>query len=281
MGKTTTNDRQVTPMSVRWANDVEKNGDLPSKPNEETSDVSAMSDTSPTKGERRPINTKKKMLAVRAESASKISASSVKVAFKDSIEKQCGEKRSIFSSLSQFFCVPSSLKSEFSSKSLEEVYQHYYEHQKLDRFLYIILLVFLVNMALIAMYAAVFQEDSQTQINRVIITCVYGVFYLLLISLYLLKLFPARIFKWLPYIIWLGIFSELLVDQTVGYDPLTPSDSVAMFTFFSFINYVMLPARLVICAVFSLVIGIAHIIVSGTQARHNLLHLGQQVSPLY
>ena len=175
MGKTS-NDRQVTPMSVRWANDVEKDGGLHSKPNEETSDVSAVSEPSPTKGERRSITSKRQLLSVRAESASKISASSVKVAFKDSIEKECGEKRSFFASSSQFFCLPSSLKSEFSSKSLEEVYQHYYEHQKLDRFLYIILLVFLVNLALIAMYAAVFQEDSQTQINRVIITCVYGVF---------------------------------------------------------------------------------------------------------
>ena len=106
-------------------------------------------------------------------------------------------------------------------------------------------------------------------------------FNLLLISFYLLKLFPAHVVKWLPYIIWLGIFSELLVDQTVGYDPLTPSDSVAMFTFFSFINYVMLPARLVVCTGFSLVIGVAHIIVSATQARHNLQYLVQQVTSHY
>lgn len=264
--------------TVRWA-DVENGTDSPSKSKDNVSDVSVISSSNgQAKGNTSEKN--KAMLSVRTESASKISASSVKVAFKDSlVDKNRTEGETVTSSLKQMLCFPSSFKTEFSSKSLEEVYQHYFEQQKLDRFLHIIGLVFIVNMALVTMYAVVFQENNQTQINRVIITCVYGAFYLLLIGLQLLKLVPLRLLKWLPYIVWLGIYSELIVDLVCGYDPLTPSDSVGMFTFLCFITFVMLPARLPVCMAFALTASLTHVIISATLSTRNVSsYLGRQVS---
>lgn len=269
-------DGQTAPATVRWAPEIEQTS--PTKSKDDVSDVSVISSSSPTKTNSKESN--KAMLSARSESASKISASSVKVAFKDSMDKNCGGNRqTVSSSLRQFLCLPSSFKTEFSSKSLEAVYQHYYEQQKLDRFLYIIILVFTVNMALVAMYGAVFHENSQTQINRLIITCVHGVFYLVLIGLHVLKLVPSRLLKWLPYVVWLVIFLELIVDLVFGYDPLTPSDSVGMFTFLCFITFVMLPARLPVCLAFSLAASITHVIISGTLSTQNVSSfLGNQVS---
>lgn len=263
-----------TTNTVRWAPEVDRQ-----YPKDDVSDVSVLSTSSPTKPTAN--ENKKAMLSVRTESASKISTSSVKVAFKDSNEKNYtgSNNDENTSSFRQLLCLPSSFKTEFSSKSLEDVYQHYYEQQKLDQFLYIIILVFTVNMALVAMYGAIFHENSQTQINRLIITCVYGVFYLVLVGLYGLKLVPCRLMKCLPYIVWLGIFSELIVDLVFGYDPLTPSDSVGMFTFLCFITFVILPSRLPVCLAFSLAASVAHVIISGTISTQNVSSfLGHQVS---
>lgn len=259
--------------TVRWAPEVERHS-----PKDEVSDVSVLSTSSPTKPTGK--ENKKAMLSVRTESASKISTSSVKVAFKNSNGKNytSDNDEDNTSSFRQLLCLPSSFKTEFSSKSLEDVYQHYYEQQKLDRFLYIIILVFTVNLALVAMYGAVFHENSQTQINRLIITCVYGTFYLVLVGLYVLKLIPSRLMKRLPYLVWLGIFSELIVDLVFGYDPLTPSDSVGMFTFLCFITFVILPSRLPVCLAFSVTASLTHVIISGTISKQNVSSfLGQQV----
>ncbi|XP_048590688.1 adenylate cyclase type 3 [Nematostella vectensis] len=270
MGKTSGESR-ISPGSVRWAadlEDVEPTGEKHEKTKNPKMDSGKAGNN---------MESKKLAMNGRTKSASKISTSSVKVAFFRDQQQSCDTSNSVWTNVRRALRLPS-YKVELFSKPLEDIYHHYYEQQKLDRILYIILLVLLVNVALIAMYAAVFKKPSSyTQVSRLIVTGVYGAFYLLLVVLYASKLYPARLMKCLPYLVWLGIFSQLLVDQVLGYDPLTPSDSVGMFAFFSFISYVMLPARLALCAVFAIMISIAHLVVAGTQARMNLNYLGQQL----
>lgn len=217
----------------------------------------------------------------RNESSSKISTSCVKVAFatqqRPTSETSQHKNHSVLGSLGKHLCFP--FKVEFPSRNLELIYEHYYNAQKQNRILYIICLDFLVNLALLSMYCVFLDKSNPTEINRLIVTCFFGLLNLVLIALYAIKLLPDKLIKLLPYFVWFTVFCQLTVDLAIGYDPLVPSDSVGMFMFFMFITYVMLPARLPVCAGFAVFAGVGHLIVIGTVAQEKNLHyLERQVS---
>lgn len=267
---------RVSPAFVKWSDEVENNPNA-ARNNEKNN-------SSPEHGENSAassIKTTRTPNIDRSISESKISTSNVKVAFaKDNSHNitQTSKMRLIFASMGKLVCLPSCFKVEFSSRQLEEIYQRYYCRQKLDRILYIILLDFVVNLCLIAMYSAVFDKTNPTQVNRLIVTCTFCTVNLTFIVLYFLKLFPPRIFKLLPYIVWFTVFFQLQVDLALGYDPLVPSDSVGMFAFFMFISNVMLPASLPLCTALALLAGVGHVVITSILARQNREYFGLQVS---
>lgn len=269
---------RVSPAFVKWSDEIENN------PNAARSN--GKDSSSPEQGESSgasSLKTTRTQNIDRSISESKISTSNVKVAFaKDNSHNntQTSKMRLIFTSMGKLVCLPSCFKVEFASRQLEEIYQRYYCRQKLDRILYIILLDFVVNLCLIAMYSAVFNKSSSTQVSRLIVTCTFCAINLSFIVLYFLKLFPPRIFKWLPYIVWFTVFFQLQVDLAIGYDPLVPSDSVGMFAFFMFISNVMLPASLPLCTALALLAGIGHIVITSIFAKQNREYFGRQVSEL-
>lgn len=270
---------RVSPAFVKWSDEIENN------PNAARSNGKGSS--SPEQGEgstTSSVKTLRTQTIDRSISESKISTSNVKVAFSKDISHnntQASKMRLIFTSMGKLVCLPSCFKVEFASRQLEEIYQRYYCRQKLDRILYIILLDFVVNLCLIAMYSVeVFGESSPTQVSRLIVTCTFCAINLSFIVLYFLKLFPPRIFKWLPYIVWFTVFFQLQVDLAIGYDPLVPSDSVGMFAFFMFISNVMLPASLPLCTALAMLAGIGHIVITSIFAKQNREFFGRQVSKI-
>lgn len=272
---------RVSPASVKWSDDIENNAGAARR----TDNVTNSEDGESSSGSSslKTINTRTHNIA-RSISESKISTSNVKVAFaKDNSRNnntQTSKMRLIFASMGKLFCLPSCFKVEFASRQLEDIYQRYYCRQKLDRILYIILLDFVVNLCLIAMYSVVFTKSNPTQVKRLIVTCTFCALNLSFIVLYFLKLFPRRIFKWLPYIVWFTVFFQLQIDLAMGYDPLVPSDSVGMFVFFMFISNVMLPASLPLCTALALLSGMGHIVITSIFAKQNREYFGRQVSDL-
>ncbi|XP_020630982.1 adenylate cyclase type 3-like [Orbicella faveolata] len=266
---------RVSPAFVKWSDEIENNPNAPSSNGKDSS--------SPEHGESSTtssVKTLRTQTTDRSISESKISTSNVKVAFaKDNSHNntQTSKMRLIFTSMGKLVCLPSCFKVEFASRQLEEIYQRYYCRQKLDRILYIILLDFVVNLCLIAMYSTVFNKSSPTQVSRLIVTCTFCAINLSFIVLYFLKLFPPRIFKWLPYIVWFTVFFQLQVDLAIGYDPLVPSDSVGMFAFFMFISNVMLPASLPLCTALAMLAGMGHIVVTSIFAKQNREFFGRQM----
>ena len=213
-------------------------------------------------------------------SESKISSSGVKVAFSNppKVSPPTAESHRPLGFLSacKRCCLP--FKAEFPSRNLELIYERYYSSQKESRILYIIFLDFIVNLVLLTMYGVFLDESNSTQINRLVVTCVFAVLNLTLGVLYFFKLFPRRVVSLLPYIVWFSVCCQLTVDLAVGYDPLVPSDSVGMFLFLMFITYVMLPARLPVCAAFAVVAALVHSVVVGILTREkNFAHLEKQV----
>lgn len=274
---------RVSPAFVRWSDETENNI------NAERSKERPKSGTE--EGESTGATTSLKAINTRTQdsdtsiSESKISTSNVKVAFaKDNSSynnTQSSKMRLIFASIGKLVCLPSCFRVQFTSRQLEDIYQRYYCRQKLDRILYIILLDFVVNLCLIAMYSAVFSKSNPTQVNRLIVTSTFCALNLSFIIMYFLKLFPARVFKLLPYIVWFTVFCQLQVDLAMGYDPLVPSDSVGMFLFFMFITNVMLPASLPLCAALSLLVSVGHIVITSTFATQNREYFGRQVGGFY
>ena len=179
---------RVSPAFVKWSDEIENN------PNAARSN--GKDSSSPEQGESSgasSLKTTRTQNIDRSISESKISTSNVKVAFaKDNSHNntQTSKMRLIFTSMGKLVCLPSCFKVEFASRQLEEIYQRYYCRQKLDRILYIILLDFVVNLCLIAMYSAVFNKSSSTQVSRLIVTCTFCAINLSFIVLYFLKLFP-------------------------------------------------------------------------------------------
>ena len=268
---------RISPAFVKWSDEIGNNPNAArSKGKDSSSPEHGESSTTSS------VKTLRTQTTDRSISESKISTSNVKVAFaKDNSHNntQTSKMRLIFTSMGKLVCLPSCFKVEFASRQLEEIYQRYYCRQKLDRILYIILLDFVVNLCLIAMYSGtLFNKYSPTQVNRLIVTCTFCVVNLSFTVLYFLKLFPARIFKWLPYIVWFTVFFQLQVDLAIGYDPLVPSDSVGMFAFFMFISNVMLPAGLPLCTALALLAGMGHIIITSIFSKQNREFFGRQVS---
>lgn len=275
--KKTLGPARISPSIVKWSDDVKsyenasKNIDIvqEGESSGETSIQTISAQNTPNRLDR------------SVSQSTKISTSNVKVAFaKDNPrnDTQASKMRFLFSSMRKLLCLPSCFKVEFTSRQLEAIYQRYYCRQKLDRILYIILLDFVVNLCLIAMYSVVFEKTNPTQVNRLIITCTFCALNLCLIIVYFLKLFPKRIFSWLPYIVWFSVFFQLQVDLAVGYDPLVPSDSVGMFVFFMFISNVMLPASLPLCTALALLTATGHIVITSIFAKQNREYFGRQVS---
>ena len=272
------NSTRVSPSIVKWSDEVESK----EKANKENIGVIELGESS-GRNSAKTVNSgnSSARLDSSVSQSTKISTSNVKVAFaKDNPRNntQASKLRLIFSSMQKIFCLPSCFKIEFTSRQLEDIYQRYYCRQKLDRILYIIFLDFVVNLSLISMYSAVLKKSNPTQVNQLLVTCTFCAFNLALIILYFLKLFPQRIFSWLPYIVWYTVLLQLHVDLAVGYDPLVPSDSVGMFVFFMFITNVMLPASLPLCTTLALLAGIGHIIITSILAKQNREYFGQQVS---
>lgn len=205
----------------------------------------------------------------------KVSASNVKVAFKDA-SKDIDAMNGL--GITKRLGLPVCFNLEFRSKVLEEIYQRHYTRQKLDQIMYIIFIGLVVNLSLVGLYSTVFVKTNFTQVNRMIVTCTFAIINLLMIAFHFFRLFHETFLGWLPYFVWFSIFSQLLVDLIVGYDPLAPSDSVGMFMFFIFITYVILPARMPVCAALSLTIGISHLVVIGVCATKNIDYQARQVS---
>lgn len=268
---------KVSPSIVKWTDDIkvkENSG----------KDIESLRETESSGG-----NSSQKAIASMTPpnllhgsvQSSKISTSNVKVAFaKDNPrnDSQTSKMCFLFSSISKLVCLPQScFRVEFPSRQLETIYQRYYCKQKLDRILYIILLDFVVNLCLIAMYSAVFEKSKRTQVNRLVITCTFGAINLSLATLYFLKLFPRRVLAWLPFIVWFAVFVQLQVDLAMGYDPLVPSDSVGMFLFFMFISNVVLPANLTLCTFLALLIAVGHVIITSMLSAKNCEYFGRQL----
>lgn len=271
--KKTIGSTRVSPSIVKWSDDVKNKGITKIGQTGESSRENSVQ----TINARNIPNPPDRSIS----QSTKISTSNVKVAFtKDNPSNgtQASKMRFLFSSMRKLLCLPSCFRVEFTSRQLEAIYQRYYCRQKLDRILYILLLDFVVNLCLIAMYSAVFEKSNSTKVNRLIITCTFCALNLCLITLYFFKLFPRRIFSWLPYIVWFTVFFQLLVDLTIGYDPLVPSDSVGMFLFFMFISNVMLPASLPLCATLALFAAVGHIVITNIFAKQNRQYFGRQVS---
>lgn len=271
---------RVSPAFVKWSDETENNINAVESCKGRKKSHSEEGENSGTRTSLKTINTRTHDCD-RTISESKISTSNVKVAFaKDSSSynnAQSSKMRLIFASIGKLMCLPACFRVQFSSHQLEEIYQRYYCRHKLDRILYIILLDFVVNLCLITMYSVVFIKSNPTQVNRIIMTSTFCALNLSFIILYFLKLFPARVFKFLPYIVWFTVFFQLQVDLAIGYDPLVPSDSVGMFLFFMFITNVMLPASLPLCAAMSLLAAVGHIVITSSFATQNKEYFGRQL----
>lgn len=271
---------RVSPSTVKWSEEVER-AESAGRKNIAVIELGENSEASSVQTFNTG-NSSARSLNRSVSQSTKISTSNVKVAFaKDNPrnDTQTSKIQLLLSSIRRIFCLPSCFKIEFTSRQLESIYQRYYCRQKLDRILYIICLDFIVNLSLIAMYAAaVFRKSTLTQVNQLIVTCIFCAFNLILIILYRLKLFPPRIFCRLPYIVWFTVFFQLQVDLAVGYDPLVPSDSIGMLVFFMFITNVILPASLALCTSLALLAGIGHIIITSILAKENREYFAHQVS---
>ena len=278
---------RVSPTSPTWTTENEHNNGNSSK--EISLNLRSVSSCATSSqilnSESRPNSMRddKKNLNEINHMRTKISASNVKVAFKET-QKSENDTSSIGQGYRtvqrQSSCLPATLKLEFRSNVLEDIYQRHYKRQKLDQIMYIILIGLVVNLSLIGLYSTAFGfvQSNKTQLNRVIVTCTFGIIDLLLIAFHFLKLFHDTLLRWLPYFVWFSIFSQLLVDLVVGYEPLAPSDSVGMFMFFIFITYVILPARMLVCVTLSAAICVSHLVVITICAEKNIEHQSRQVS---
>ena len=165
---------------------------------------------------------------------------------------------------------------EFDSLTLESLYRRYFSDQKYTSLLRLIALTFLVNITLLIFYIIGFGKGDNVQVSRVVIVSLFCFINGIMLGFYGCNIIRRGPSQRLPYLAWIVIFVQLILNLSLGYEPLKASDSLGVFIFFIYVTYVMLPFRLHSSLFLGIIIMVIHTIIVALFARKD--NMGEQVT---
>ncbi|XP_071804572.1 adenylate cyclase type 3-like [Asterias amurensis] len=145
-------------------------------------------------------------------------------------------------------CLPKCCQYQFKSTSMETTYQTYFTRQRRDALPVLAGFALLFNVVVIAMYA---YKNLTEALAIMVITAIANVMIFALCQYRLIS--DWTLVHIMPYVVWIVLTAQCIVDTILYYDPLSPSDGVGWQVFFIFASFVMLPVRLRIILFLSIV----------------------------
>ncbi|XP_054718296.1 adenylate cyclase type 3-like isoform X2 [Uloborus diversus] len=162
--------------------------------------------------------------------------------------------------------LPQCLQFAFAEKSAEHLYREYYRIEKRRNTKTLLLVLALVDLFLLVTYAGTITgREPGTVIGQVMFLA--GSLVLLLAMFVIVRCLASKLPSWLwdsiPFIAWLIQLGHLVCDMWLYSVPRMPGDSVAWALLYTYMIYLLLPIRLSICLVLSIVMAFVHLLLVG------------------
>ena len=150
---------------------------------------------------------------------------------------------------------------EFDSPALEKTYRHYFSGQKYTSLIFLVVVAVIINFVLIVLYSVNFGNNETLQTKRIITSTLFFILNTVITFLFFCcrRRGPDPV---LPRFAWISLFFQLILNLSINYSPVTPTDSVGLFLFFIFLTYSLLPFRLYSCIISCLIAAVLHIIIT-------------------
>ena len=168
----------------------------------------------------------------------------------------------------------------FDSPALERTYRHYFSGQKFASLVFLVVMSVVLNFVLIIVYSSKFEVNHSLQTKRIIISVLFLILNGIVLFLFICcrRRGPSPI---VPRLVWISLIAELILNVSLNYTPLAPTDSVDLFIFFIYLTYSLLPFRLYSCIVSCLLASAIHIGITGAMADANRKYIKSLVRRIF
>ncbi|CAL1273969.1 unnamed protein product [Larinioides sclopetarius] len=162
--------------------------------------------------------------------------------------------------------LPQCLQFAFAEKSAESLYREYYRIEKRRNTKILLLVLALVDIVLLATYAAAFPVRDVGQLAGQV-TFLLGALLILAVVFTVVRCYaavlPSRLWDCIPFLAWLVQLGHLVCDMWLFSVPRMPGDSVAWTLLYTYMIYLLLPLRLSVCLILSILMAFVHLLLVG------------------
>ncbi|XP_042903090.1 adenylate cyclase type 3 isoform X2 [Parasteatoda tepidariorum] len=162
--------------------------------------------------------------------------------------------------------LPQCLQFAFAEKSAESLYREYYRIEKRRNTKTLLLVLALVDIVLLATYAVALPfRDASQLIGQA--SFLAGALLILFIIFIVVRCYasvlPSKLWDCIPFIAWFIQLGHLVCDMWLFSVPRMPGDSVAWAILYTYMVYLLLPLRLSVCLILSIVMAFVHLLLVG------------------
>ncbi|GFY76896.1 adenylate cyclase type 3 [Trichonephila inaurata madagascariensis] len=162
--------------------------------------------------------------------------------------------------------LPQCLQFAFAEKSAESLYREYYRIEKRRNTKILLLVLALVDIVLLATYAAAFPIREAGQLAGQV-TFLLGALLIIGVVFIVVRCYaavlPSRLWDCIPFLAWFVQLGHLVCDMWLFSVPRMPGDSVAWALLYTYMIYLLLPLRLSVCLILSILMAFVHLLLVG------------------
>lgn len=155
--------------------------------------------------------------------------------------------------------LPECMRFAFADQDAEGLYREYYANEKRNDFSTLCKILIIINVLLIVLYSINYSNIKLPQLILLLLTLLIA-FVIYVWITYKSHLITCKLWKILPFIVWLIFIAHLFCDLWMFSTPRQPSDSLALLLLYTYTIYVIYPLRLRICCLLATVISLIHTI---------------------
>ncbi|GIY26222.1 adenylate cyclase type 3 [Caerostris darwini] len=162
--------------------------------------------------------------------------------------------------------LPQCLQFAFAEKSAESLYREYYRIEKRRNTKILLLVLALVDIVLLATYAAAFPIREAGQLAGQV-TFLLGALLIVVVAFFVVfcyaSLLPSKLWDCIPFLAWFVQLGHLVCDMWLFSVPRMPGDSMAWALLYTYMIYLLLPLRLSVCLILSILMAFVHLLLVG------------------
>ena len=139
----------------------------------------------------------------------------------------------------------------------ERVYQQYLRKVRYDALAVLLVLSMLFDVYGICMSVVMYHSS---RVASLVVSCLAIVINVVLFILLKRRVFPDWFFKYFPYLLWIWLGSQILMEMELNRDVVSPRESLGFVMLFLYSTYVMLPVQWAACLTLSILGASLHVL---------------------